>query len=394
MRPKLLTVACLLPWLGLVAAPCFSEVVINLPADCPVGLPIVVPGMQIVDPDGEPLEAELSHPDLGDQKAIAQYDFGSETAWVAITPSRKLIGKRIRLTATPIKHQAVMRIVKRDGGYQFFEGDRPVLFYQSQPITRHEHTRAGFFHPLKGIDGETLTEVFPKDHRHHQGVFWAWHQLWVGDRKIGDPWVTKDHLVAITSAHEVSRGPLLTTLEVEADWTSPLLTDDERKPKPIVKEHTFIRLFRASNGIQYVDFEIWLIPRMPNVKIGGSEDVKGYSGFTLRVKPPKDMVITDEAGAHDQDAVQTASRWADVSGSFGAGKTSGVGILSHPSLAQFPPRWLLRHYGMQNVAYPGREPVALSNEKALGIRHRLVLHRGDAEQARIADHQRVYELTP
>ena len=106
------------------------------------------------------------------------------------------------------------------------------------------------------------------------------------------------------------------------------------------------------------------------------------------------MVIQDEQGVRDQDAVQTASRWADVSGSFAKGKISGVGLLSHPSLAQFPPRWLLRHYGMQNVAYPGRNPVVLSRKKALVIRHRLVLHRGDAEEARIADHQRVYELTP
>ena len=49
---------------------------------------------------------------------------------------------------------------------------------------------------------------------------------------------------------------------------------------------------------------------------------------------------------------------------------------------------------MQNVVYPGRNAIRLSAESPLLLRHRLVIHRGDAETARIADHQRVYELAP
>jgi hypothetical protein len=390
-----LVIVCLISCLGL-AANSFAQcsVVLDLPADCPIGLPVVVPGTLIVDPNGCNGAETFELSQFGKQKILAQYDSASRHAWVALTPSREMIGKKVHLAATAIKKRETLRIEKREGGYEFLEGDRSVLFYQSEPMERHDHTRAGFVHPLKGLDGETFTEIFPEDHRHHQGVFWAWHQLWVGDRKIGDPWVTKDHLVAVESVHEVSRGPLLTTLQVEANWISPQLTDDQGKPQPIVGEHTTIRLFKASEKTQYIDFMIFLVPLVPEVKIGGSENVKGYSGFTVRVKPPKDMVIQDADGVREQDAVQTASRWADVSGSFADGKISGVGILSHPSLAQFPPRWLLRHYGMQNVAYPGREPVALSATKALVIRHRLVLHRGNTEEARVADHQRIYELTP
>ncbi|MEO8499232.1 MAG: DUF6807 family protein, partial [Planctomycetota bacterium] len=272
-------------------------------------------------------------------------------------------------------------------------GDRSVLFYQSKPVTEHNHTRAGYVHPLFGLDGEVLTEVFPKDHRHHQGIFWAWHQLWVGDRKIGDPWVTKDHLVVVKKAEIVEQGPLSATLDIQAEWTSAAL-DDSGMSKPIVGEHTRIRVFRETGDVQYIDFTIQLTPLVANVKVGGSEDEKGYSGFTVRVKPPADMFIQDATGVLNDDAIQSTSPWADVSGSFDEGKTSGVAILSHPSLSQFPPRWVLRHYGMQNVAYPGREPIALSTERPLVIRHRLVLHRGDTQEAQIADHQRAYELTP
>ena len=288
---------------------------------------------------------------------------------------------------------AGVTIEQTDAGYRFHSGNRVVLFYQQAPVTEHDHTRAGYVHPLYGLDGEVFTEVFPKDHRHHQGVFWAWHQLWVGDRKIGDPWVTKDHLVVVKKAEIVDQGPDFATLDIHAAWTSTAL-DDSGESKDIVAEYTRIRVHREVGDTQYVDFSIQLTPLVAGVKVGGSEDVKGYSGFTVRVKPPTDMVIRDASGILEDDAIQSTSPWADVSGSFGAGKTSGVAILSHPSLTQFPPRWVLRHYGMQNVAYPGREPIALSTDQPLVIRHRLVLHRGDAQEARIADHQREYELLP
>jgi hypothetical protein len=106
------------------------------------------------------------------------------------------------------------------------------------------------------------------------------------------------------------------------------------------------------------------------------------------------MIIRDANGVLESDAVQSTSPWAGVSGSFGERGVSGVAILSHPSLTQFPPRWVLRHYGMQNVAYPGREPILLSRDQPLVIRHRLVIHRGNTQEARIADHQRIFELTP
>ena len=382
-------------WIGSTVGSLHAEssVLIELPADIPLGLQVVVPGMLEADQDRSQ-SFELSHPLLGSEKLLAQAERPGNRCWISLTATSELVGKPIRFEARPVEKKRSIQINTRDGGHAFLEGERAVAFYQSEPITRHDHTRAGFVHPLRGLDGEVFTEIFPADHRHHQGVFWAWHQLWVGDRKIGDPWVAKDHLVAVDSARSLLPGPLFTTLVVQANWTSPMLTGEDDTPLPIVAEATTIRLFRANKNTQYVDFTIKLTPLMPDVKIGGSENAKGYSGFTVRVKPPQDMVIQDASGIRDKDAVQTPSPWADVYGSFGEDQTSGVAILSHPSLAQFPPRWLLRHYGMQNVAYPGREPVALSADKPLVLRHRLVLHRGDTEQARISDHQRVFELTP
>ena len=158
---------------------------------------------------------------------------------------------------------------------------------------------------------------------------------------------------------------------------------------------TIIRIFRATKTTQIVDFEIQLKPLLDDVRIGGAENVKGYSGFTVRVRPPREMKILTEFNALAVDAVGTHSRWADITGQFSdSEQLSGIAILSHRSLPEFPPRWLLRFYGMQNVVYPGRDAIRLSAKSPLVLRHRLVIHRGNTDTARIADHQRVYELGP
>ena len=52
-----------------------------------------------------------------------------------------------------------------------------------QYLTRKpENTRllaasACYFHPLNTPSGERVTDVAPGDHRHHRGVFLAWHSM-------------------------------------------------------------------------------------------------------------------------------------------------------------------------------------------------------------------------
>lgn len=369
------------------------QISLSIPEGFPTDLSVVVVGhLQGESAAGETIR--LRPAEFSDRPLIGQIGSDGKQVWIPMRVPKKLVGTDLRIQGELTDGDRAIRVEDTDEGFQFWDGDSKRLFYQRAPVTQHKHTRAGYVHPLRGMDGEVFTEVFPQDHRHHQGVFWAWHQLWVADRKIGDPWVAKDHLVVVKEANVLDQGPVFGTLEVRAHWTSPLLVDDSGEPQPIVEERTRVRLFRTHGGSAYVDFTIRLTPLLPEIKIGGSENVKGYSGFTVRVKPPPAMQLHDASGLLSADNVQTPSSWADVSGEFADGQTSGVGILSHPSLAKFPPHWLLRHYGMQNVAYPGREPITLSADKPLVIRHRLVVHRGSAQQARIADHQRVYELTP
>ena len=291
--------------------------------------------------------------------------------------------------------EPAFRVASNEEGYLVSEGDRPVLFYQSAPRSLDgKYTRAGYVHPLYGLDGRVLTHDFPDDHLHHRGIFWAWHQLWVGDEKAGDPWLTKDFLKEVESVRFLD-GPLFSVLEATALWTSPLQRDDTGELVPLVRERVRIQVFRSTEDSQVIDFQIRFRTLVDGIRIGGSENPRGYSGFTVRVHASQDGRIHDQSGIQIGDRVGEASPWADYSGSFGlGGMISGIGMLTHPSYPEFPPRWLLRHYGMQNVAFPGRHPVDLPRGQPLDLRHRLVIHRGGFEEAEIARHQKIYEMVP
>jgi hypothetical protein len=366
----------------------------QVPAKFPVGVETIVSGRGVGLPKGNPGIVLLNTAD--GRLSVAQRDGDSDRfLWFAAI-NKETRGQTISASAKPVDVKNIVSIHKVPEGFEFRDGDRRVMHYQRlQKSLAGKSPRANYVHPLFGLDGDQLTQDFPVDHIHHRGIFWAWHQIYVGDRPAGDSWENKGLQSVVRKARVVEQGPLFATLELIVDWTSSVITDKAGNPTPIVEETTRIRLFHATANFQYVDFRIQLKPLVENVRIGGADNVKGYSGFTARIRPPREMTITDESGKISKDAVGTKSRWADVSGQFGTGADiSGVAILSHRSLPQFPPKWLLRHYGMQNIAYPGRHPIALSAKKPLVLRHRLLLHRGELKSATVSLHQQAYEFLP
>jgi hypothetical protein len=81
-----------------------------------------------------------------------------------------------------------IEVVETSQGFAITEGKAKVMFYQREHKSLNgKYSRANYIHPLYGLDGEVLTEDFPADHLHHRGIFWAWHQVWLGDKRVGDP---------------------------------------------------------------------------------------------------------------------------------------------------------------------------------------------------------------
>jgi len=143
----------------------------------------------------------------------------------------------------PTKHQAIIATLNPVGifenslGFTITEGRAKVMFYQRQHKSLNgKYSRANYIHPLYGLDGEILTEDFPADHLHHRGIFWAWHQVWLGDKRLGDPWATQDFFWDVYDAKILTIGSQSRALQVHVHWKSPLWTDANGKQKAFVKE--------------------------------------------------------------------------------------------------------------------------------------------------------------
>lgn len=267
-----------------------------------------------------------------------------------------------------------LRIVKTDEGYQFFEREAPVLFYRTAARTDEQgrYSRANYCHPIHGLDGKVLTEDFPKDHPHHRGVFWAWHQVYVGDTPMGDMWACQDFAWDIRTVEILPSKATSAALRADAYWKSSRWKNGQ---EPFARESATIRVHQAANDTRLIDFDIEILALEEGLRLGGSNDVKGYGGFSTRIVLPRDIRMRDANGpvAPRNEAVP-AGDWLNFSGTFGD-MPSHVAVLVHPSHPGRPRQWILRAAGSaQNLAYPGREPIPVSTTKPLVLRYRLILH--------------------
>ncbi len=269
---------------------------------------------------------------------------------------------------------------KKDDGILVKEGDKNVLFYQqAMKSIDGKYARTNYVHPLYGLDGEILTEDFPEDHLHHRGIFWAWHQIYINDQRIGDSWVCKNFISDVRNV-TFEKVDNYSILKINVLWKSPLWKLSNDEPNPFVRETVRIRVFKSEYQYRLIDFKIILLSLVEHVKIGGSENEKGYGGFSVRSKLPQDILFnSDHQPVTPQNTSIMAGPWMDLSGSFRqkGDQIGGITILTHPKNPGYPEPWILRgKRSMQNVAYPGRKPIVLHKGEDLVLKYGLVIHRG------------------
>ncbi len=270
-----------------------------------------------------------------------------------------------------------LKVNQDSEGFEITEGGKPVLFYQIRAKSQQDKfKRANYVHPLYSLDGQVITEDFPKDHLHHRGVFWAWHVLTVAGKYAGDNWVCDDFEWDLQDAKAAADpGDKSIALKTRWLWKSPEVTDSDGKMKPMVEETTTVRVFARKPHYRLVDFEIRMKALLDDVRMSGSHDKKGYGGFSVRMHRPKDMVFTGEIGVVKPNRLPVeGGAWMDMSGNLAEKGKSGLTILCHPSLPTFPQKWLLRMGAQQNPQWPGSELYLLPKGKDVILRYRLVIH--------------------
>lgn len=276
---------------------------------------------------------------------------------------------------------------KQSDGIKIVDGSSNVLFYQMKPLNKDgAYERCNYIHPLWGLNGKILTEDFPADHLHHRGVFWAWHQVWIGDKRIGDPWEIKDFEQEITEIEFIKDPDETVWLKSEVLWSSGKWKKNGEQ-KPYMRENVSIHVHKRGVKYRRIDFEIRLLALEENLRLGGSEDEKGYSGFSVRMILPDDVQFSGESGniKPEVNAVESEG-FVNISGSMGKGNgKAGIAIIDNKNNPDYPQNLILREKNsMQNMAWPGSEPVALSTTKPLVLKYSLIVYSGKMKAKKIS----------
>lgn len=284
----------------------------------------------------------------------------------------------------PVDAQLTMQ--KRNDGILITEDNEKVLFYQIEPkSTDGKFKRNNYIHPLWSLSGDILTEDSPDDHLHHRGIFWAWHQVWIGDKRIGDPWELKDFDQEVVEIEFFKNSEGTVLLNTEVDWLSSKWKRNGRKV-PYIKEHAEIKVYPNKGKYRRIDFKLSFLALEENLKIGGSEDAKGYGGFSVRMKLPEDVSFTGKNGKVSPEVTAVKSEdYMCIKGSFGAySKEAGIVIIDHKMNPGYPQPWILRKKNsMQNAVWPGKEPITLSTQKPTVLKYSLLIVDGGITNRKI-----------
>lgn len=266
------------------------------------------------------------------------------------------------LTATAMSPALAgdIHMEKQVDGVWIMEDDRKVFFYRTDGITGplKSKGRAHYIHPLMAPDGKTiLTQDSPKDHIHQRGVFWAWHEIVVQGEKVADGWEVKDINWDVTS---LSFDDDADILDVTVNWLTGKSQD------VTITEHTRIHIGPTVGGAQTIDFDMKLTALADGVSLAGSNDSKGYSGFSARLIQQADMLFSS-----DGQTVKPTKNALKAGGSMTMNWSKG----DLPKLSmtcsvegEIINMWIIRNnLSMQNCAWPGREHYAMPKDKTLSL---------------------------
>jgi hypothetical protein len=273
-------------------------------------------------------------------------------------------------------------ITETDQTLQLKEGNGIVFVYRKMPNSlTGQYVCNNYIHPLYNLHGDVMTEEFPPDHPYHRGIFWAWHQLYADGKRLGDGW-TNDSISQDVAEVKSETLEDRVMLKLNVLWKSKVYGDG----KPFMDEKTTITVHKLDSGLRKIDFEIRLTAMAPHLQIGGAPDQKGYGGFCVRLNLSDSLVFTSENGPVKPTELQIkAGPWMDISGKFSAAPSvSGITILCHPVMPDYPEPWILRQKtSMQNIVFPGNGRIDVPVNKPLVLQYRLVVHDGDAHSLNI-----------
>ena len=257
-----------------------------------------------------------------------------------------------------------------------------------------------YLHPLRSASGKIVTRHYPmelmegeeRDHPHHRGLwfthgavngydFWANEPSQKGDKK------GRVDLKKPVDLKSGKTGTIKATYEWIDGAGKRLLTEDRSM------------VFYSDPAERVMDFDIKLTAIDKSV-FGDTKE----GTFAIRLATSMDEKhgghMTSSDGKHTEKEIWgSRSAWVDYVGMV-QGEKIGITIMDHPSSTRYPTYWHARAYGLFAANAFGLHDflrdktkdgsLTLEPGQSAHFRYRVVIHPGDTESAKIAEHYKKF----
>lgn len=263
--------------------------------------------------------------------------------------------------------------------------------------------------PVIGPTGAAMTRAYPvgkgnqkeaEDHVHHRSV-------WIGYEGVND----------VDFWHEPATGPKVypkgeqrhrkfDVIESDGETAKIVTTTDWLGPSgEKICEDTRTWVFGTDGDDRWLDCRMVLKATEEDVTFADTKE--GF--FAVRVADSMNVDhkqggrIINSRGQTDDQAWAQRAEWVDYQGPIN-GEQLGIAIFSHPESLNYPAPWHVRTYGLfagnplGKVAFEDSAPdvrerplaMTLPKGEELVLHYRIVLHRGDENEAKIADKYKTF----
>jgi len=288
--------------------------------------------------------------------------------------------------------------LQRDSVLTIFSGQRPLLQYNFNivdppPAVDDRFKRSGFVHPIYTMAGSRLTQIHPKDHYHHFGVWNPWTQtIFEGDTV--DFWNLAKNQGTVRFSGFLDVLSNDDTVQYRVKHEHVVFKKDRREVVALNEVQT-VRVYCPDMYKNYylVDIDIELT-------CGTSQPIKllkyRYGGLGWRATEFWDAensnLLTSEGHTRD-NADGTRGRWCIVQGELPDTRYGGMAILTHKSNFNYPEpirTWDSRANGGVNNVFVNISPTKdrvweLLPEHIYLQRYRLIVFDGPIDRNQVEE---------
>lgn len=246
-----------------------------------------------------------------------------------------------------------------------------------------EELRKPRLSPVFAPDGKPITTDEPADHRHHHGVWLGYdrvnkHNFWTEGRRRGNN-LRHERFVEVFD-------------EVQYPGFVARTRWDARGTAVMYDQRTF-RFRLLENGDYLIDVAVTLATDSGTVTIGQTKEA-GLPAVRvadeIRVTAGG-KIVNSEGGVNERGTMRKRACWLDYCGKREDGSWVGIAYFVHPDNRDYPPYWFVRDWGWFAPNYTlWGEPITITPDKPFTVRSRLLVHRGDTDDARIEDRFKEY----